>query len=377
MLVAHNEQGELIVITEDICLKQLQYLRQTTTFYCPQCKQPLQLKIGRVKIPHFAHKRLNDCDASFSEGESPIHLLGKQQLFSFFQKRVEHIALESYLSPLQQRPDLFLIQQNRQYAIEFQCSVIPSEQIDERTAGYERYGIIPLWITKTPNKLPTFGIRKIILSQFYQQFFKRYKGQLYLLTYDAVHSRFVYFSNLQYIQGRTWLAHIQPLPLDKQHFPFFVPNLLTKQQMREMLNLYEQHKINFFRTKVFFNRRGLKDLFLRGLYEQRLHFEQLPNYIGIPIKGDEAISLFSVEWQSHLFFFLHIYKLQLAQLNEQKIYAFLRWARLPQSVKAFLVVEQYVTFLRSIGVESLADKVEDTTLFQHLFSELIAFSEKN
>lgn len=30
---------------------------------------------------------------------------------------------------------------------------------------------------------------------------------------------------------------------------FFVPNLLTKQQMREMLNLYEQHKINFFERR--------------------------------------------------------------------------------------------------------------------------------
>lgn len=377
MLVAHNEQGELIVITEDICLKQLQYLRQTTTFYCPQCKQPLQLKIGRVKIPHFAHKQLNDCDASFSEGESPLHLLGKQQLYSFFQKRVEHVVLESYLSELQQRPDLFVIHQQQRYAIEFQCSVIPFEQFSERTAGYEKQGIIPLWIVKTPNKIPTFGIRKITVSQFYQYFFKRYKNELYLITYDIASSRFIYFSNLQYVHGRTWLANVQPLLLEKQCFPFFVPRSLTEVQFKELLNLYNVQRSRFFRTKVFFNRKGLNDLFLRGLYEQRLTYEQLPNYIGIPIRGGEAISLFSAEWQSHLFYFLRIFGSKISQLDEAKIWAFLRWARLPQTRKAFLVVERYIAFLCMIGVETIANKIEDTTIFHHLVSELIAFSEKN
>ncbi|WP_042471240.1 competence protein CoiA [Bacillus ndiopicus] len=377
MLVAHTEQGELFVITLDTCLKKLQQLRQTTTFYCPQCKQPLQLKIGRVKIPHFAHIKSNACDASFAEGESAQHLLGKQQLFSFFQQRVENVVLESYLSPLQQRPDLFVTHYNKHYAIEFQCSVIPYKQVFERTVGYERHAIVPLWLVKTPNKIPTFGIRKISLSQFYQQFFMRYKEQVYLITYDTVHSRFIYFSNLQYVQGRTWIANVQPLSLDAQSFPFFVPKPLTEQHLKEMFFLYQQHRASFFRTKILFNRKGLNDLFLRGLYEQRLNFEQLPNYIGIPISGGEAISLFSAEWQSHLFFFLHIFNLKLSQLDEQKIYAFLRWAKLPQSTEGFSAIKRYITFLCKIGVESITNKIEDTTLFLHLFSELIAFSEKN
>ncbi|MEC1178814.1 competence protein CoiA family protein [Metasolibacillus meyeri] len=377
MLVAHTEQGQLITITLGTCLNHLQQLRQTTTFYCPQCKQPLQLKIGRVKIPHFAHKQLNDCDASFTEGESLMHLLGKQQLFSFFQKRVEKVVLEGYLSRLQQRPDLFITHRQQHYAIEFQCSTIPFEQFNERTTGYEKHGIIPLWIAKAPNKIPTFGIRKISLSQFYQQFFKRYQNELYLITYDTVYSRFIYFSNLQYVQGRTWLANIQPLPLDRQHFPFFVPKRLTEVYLKEMLDLYKLQRVNFLRTKVIFNRKGLNDLFLRGLYEQRLTYEQLPNYIGIPICRGEAIPLFSAEWQSHVFYFLRIFNLKISQLDEVKIWAFLRWSKLPQTTEALLAVERYIDFLCMLGVESIINKIEDTTLFHHLASELIAFSEKN
>ena len=104
MLVALTENQEIFQLTPSITETTLYELRQTTTFYCPQCKESLQLKIGRIKIPHFAHVKNSQCESLFSDGESLTHLLGKQQLFTFFQQ-YGNVQLEPYLQQLHQRPN--------------------------------------------------------------------------------------------------------------------------------------------------------------------------------------------------------------------------------------------------------------------------------
>ncbi|WP_455565417.1 competence protein CoiA family protein [Lysinibacillus irui] len=37
-------------------------------FFCPQCLEPVQLKIGHSKIPHFAHLTNNKCSQLFQKG---------------------------------------------------------------------------------------------------------------------------------------------------------------------------------------------------------------------------------------------------------------------------------------------------------------------
>lgn len=355
----------------------LQQLRQTTTFYCPQCQSQIILKIGRVKIPHFAHKRNDACQSAFSEGESAIHLLGKQQLYDFFSTRVDSVALESYIPQLQQRPDLLVTKEKQSYAVEFQCSVIPSELLQSRTDGYVSQSIRPLWLAKTPDKTSKFGLSKISISHFYEQFLSYEQKQPFLITYDPSMKRFIYYNQLIYVQGRTWLANVQPLSLDNQHFPFLQPRPLTNLQFEQMMLLYQAHRQQFFRAKFLYNRQGVQQLFLRGLYEQKLTYAQLPNYIGIPLLSNESIPLFSAEWQSNLFYFLAIFQCTVSDMTPQKIEAFIRWSRLPNTAAVKKSIEFYILFLSKLRIESITQKVDDTTLFRYLFSELIAFSEKN
>ncbi|MEO4054255.1 competence protein CoiA family protein [Solibacillus sp. CAU 1738] len=377
MLVARTMNGELLILTADLCPNELSELRKRTSFFCPQCQSKLQLKIGRVKIPHFAHLQTNFCDTTFSEGESATHLQGKQQLFTFFSKRTDAVALESYIPQLKQRPDLLVTHQNKQYAVEFQCSRIPTTQIHERSAGYKNFQITPLWLVKTPHQFRKQGISKISLNEFYQQFIAHYQNDRYLLTYNSEKRVFTYFSNLHYVQGSMWLGKVQTLPIERQQFPFFVPKRLTEKEYNLLWITYKIHRENFLKSRILLSRSGVNDVFLRGIYELRLSREALPHFIGIPILGSEAIPLFSAEWQLNLFYFLHITNMKLTQISDQVIHAFLMWNNLSETNNAQRLISRYVAFLKKIGVKYIHTEIDENSIFNQLYGEYIAFLQDN
>ena len=108
----------------------------------------------------------------FSEGESKEHLQGKQQLYMFLQKHIEDVELEPYFKMLAQRPDLLVWTGNKRIPIEFQCSTIPVNDIETRSAGYRSIGMDPIWILRTPAKFSTSptGVSIIHLSKFEEVF---------------------------------------------------------------------------------------------------------------------------------------------------------------------------------------------------------------
>ena len=121
-----------------------------TTFYCLQCREEVILKNGQINIPHFAHRSRSDCVSSFSEGETEDHLNGKLQLFSFFQQKKVQAYLEGYIPSIKQRPDILIKDKKQSIAIEFQCSQIPTSLLIDRSKGYKKQSITPLWILRTP-----------------------------------------------------------------------------------------------------------------------------------------------------------------------------------------------------------------------------------
>lgn len=377
VLVAHTSDANLFVLTADLCTKELKKIRETTCFYCPQCKSKLQLKVGQVKIPHFAHIHSSLCETAFSEGESTAHLLGKQQLYTLFLNRSDAVQLESYIPQLKQRPDLLVTHRNQQYAVEFQCTSIPTTQIQERTAGYIHLHIHPLWLAKTPQQLQKQGILKISLSEFYQQFITHYKNDKYLLTYDPKKRVFTYFSNLHYLQGNMWIGKVQSVSIEHQKFPFFVPKRLTITEYKLLWLTYQLHRHRFLKSRLLLSRSGVNDMFLRSIYELRLARDVLPNFIGVPIFGSEAMPLFNVEWQLNLFYFLHVTNLKLIHLNDQAIHAFIRWSKLPDGNETYQTVSRYIAFLRKIGVHYIHTEIDDEEIFVSLYSEYIAFLQEN
>ena len=373
MLVAYTEQDELFILESGIPQKILHQLRKTKKFYCPQCKEQLQFRIGTYKIPHFAHHPQANCINRFSEGESENHLMGKEQLYNFFKDKSLHTELEPYLSSIQQRPDLLITSEDgRRFAIEFQCSPISYKNYTDRTIGYQKTNITPIWIPITPTKIIHNGIQKVSINYQYQQFMTSHKQHGYIMTYNPSLQKFTYFSNLMHLQGNRYLAKVQMLPLFKQHFPFYIPKIITKSEFTHFFVLFESVKHNYLYTRVLISKNGVNDLLLRSVYELRLNLQQLPNYIGVPIKGSEVMNTFSTDWQVALFYFLRSTKQTISIFKEKFIDYFLQWARLPKSKEAFLVVRRYCLFLEDLSIEHVHQQIKRELLIDSLYSHFLA-----
>ena len=367
MLVAINDQGQSLALTKSLTEATLKQLRETN-FYCPQCKEKLILKAGAIKIPHFAHTAYSNCDSSFAEGESYPHLLGKQQLFEHFHEKKYDVQLEKYLPDVQQRPDL-LIRTKCLYALEFQCSRIPIELIEKRTNGYNERGIIPVWLLKTPTvPIQPGKILKSSFNIFYQQFMNQHT----VTTYDPFKQQFVYFCHCVYLHGNSFLSEVRILPLAAQVFPFYRPKPLCEKQFRNIFNQYSDYRKQYLHGRLFYSRKGVKDLFLRAIYELRLQRGDLPLHIGVPVRHAKAIPMFSVEWQLLLFYFLSCHGLTIDSINESTKHYFLTWINLPPIPQAFLAIDEYIQILRKLSVNDLSEVCSKEQLIQVLYSEIIA-----
>lgn len=142
MFVALLKNGETCSLLDDWTLEQLQQLRTTQSFFCPVCYERVQLKIGKKRMSHFAHE--TKCIVE-TERETIAHLQGKQQLYEWLRKDFA-VEVEKYLPHIQQRPDVFVMHKGRMYALEYQCSVIPSSLFIKRTKAYMSARIVPIWL---------------------------------------------------------------------------------------------------------------------------------------------------------------------------------------------------------------------------------------
>lgn len=113
--------------------------KRSGPFYCPGCQEPVLLKKGPLKCPHFAHYAAANCEV-FSEGETEEHVLAKELLYEWLAD--EAIEIEAVLPDLQQRPDLLA----GKTAIEVQCSALSWGRFVQRTKNYLAYDYFPWWL---------------------------------------------------------------------------------------------------------------------------------------------------------------------------------------------------------------------------------------
>lgn len=158
-----------------------------THYWCPACQSRVQLRRGKLKVAHFAH--LPGADCNVSEGETAEHLTGKQQLWHWLRLCGYQPQLEVYLPAIKQRPDLlFRDQQQRLIAVEFQCSPLSIERLQERNQGYLQLGIYPWWLLGKP-------YRHHLSKKKQAQFTQRVTGQLTLLYWDTAKQSIKYVSD--------------------------------------------------------------------------------------------------------------------------------------------------------------------------------------
>lgn len=174
MLIAIDENGNLTHVQDAIKAKR---------YYCPDCHQQLVIHHRNGKSNNFAHYN----SSRHRTGESKEHLLGKHQIYEWAQHHGWAPALEVYLPAIDQRADVMLQVGNQPVAIEFQCSPLTLNQIQERNWGYAKAGIKVKWF------LGQRYLRRLHSPKVAQ--FTQFHNQLEIPFWDTRRNRLIYRRN--------------------------------------------------------------------------------------------------------------------------------------------------------------------------------------
>ena len=371
---------EMFTITCRMTREHLMFLRNTSQFTCPQCENPLRLKIGKVVTPHFAHIVLTNCLTSFSERESPTHLIGKQQLAEFFTHVGCEVSVEAYLPKIAQRPDLLVRKNKKLCAIEFQCSVISIEEVAKRNSGYKKLGIEAVWILRTPTTIQADspGISYVKLSKFMQSFITTdsISGDS-LITYDPTTSQFIYLTQLLHISGTAFIAKIRALQIEQQMFPFAHVKPLTNSERMEYWGIFQHHRNRFLKNRIFTSKYGARDRFLKYCYKQQIRPENLPLYIGLPIHRSEVIQGHPIEWQLALICELSRNKVDMRYISTEWIEGFIEAkCKVFHLENAIQVIKRYCQKLHELEYDiyqSISHQsISETSVVTQFRNELVA-----
>lgn len=119
-------------------------------FQCPECRWPVILKRGRVKVPHFAHQPGSQPCAS--GGESVTHMRAKTLLAKQFRAQGYEVVLEEAHPRHQRRVDVAVTLIDRagavrRIAVEVQDSAISVDEVKRRTTADRHAGFFAtLWV---------------------------------------------------------------------------------------------------------------------------------------------------------------------------------------------------------------------------------------
>ncbi|PID21837.1 hypothetical protein CSV61_06360 [Sporosarcina sp. P3] len=357
LLTALTSGGKQVVLTRQLSLSNLREWRKNETFHCPQCKEHVLLKVGDIIIPHFAHLKQTTCRDSFSEGESPTHLLGKIQLYELFTQLPLHTEMEPYLPAIRQRPDLLVTWQNEQIPIEFQCSTIPIARILERNAGYHSVNMLPIWIVLTPPQVQdTLAfVLTYRLTQFHQHFIRHMHSSTketvsIFLTYNPSKQQFHYLSHFIHLRGTTFAMCHSVMRIKHQTIPFAIPATPSTKDIEDLARHYQSARRKYLRSVIGYNQRGIHHRFLRACYEMRVQPIQLPAWIGVPTFGQAAFTESDCEWQLLLIAAIRQTRRTPFQFDRSILHSFVKTFE-GDSSQQLEACQNYVDFLREQRID--------------------------
>ncbi|WP_445486700.1 competence protein CoiA [Niallia sp. 03133] len=293
MFTAVNENGNFIHLYEIKDKHYLRKLRSDFSFFCPECMERVILKVGEKKITHFAHERMSICSAN-REAESEYHLQGKLQLYSWLENLGLKPVLEPYFSAIKQRGDIGFNYQDKYYVIEYQCALISPELIAKRTNGYRKHHLHAIWIIGEKN-VKSINRNKWRISAFIYQFITTFKNQYILPSYCPISKTFHFYHSLFPITINQVFATSHTLSIHSMLSPFSwtLPAPTNPfQQWKKEIRKQKIHHIHY-QTKS-------NELFLKELYQNRLHPHFLPPYIGVPLQSMIHIETNPLFWQAYI-----------------------------------------------------------------------------
>lgn len=296
MLQAKTEYGKRV--TPALFTKQeIRTLKQHIRFFCPTCQDPVIMKAGSKITPHFAHSARSNCPAQ-KGGEGPYHEKGKLLLYQWLKHQRLNVSLENYLPDIGQRPDILLRLKAKTIAIEYQCAKIPLNEIIDRTQGYEKAGIIPIWILGVNHFNRQKG-NEVRIDQFQlhliHQFSADFPFTLYYFCPDTL--RFItfqdfYFTTLQRATGKMTIQKLNDIVFTD----LFKTSFYTK---RHLFQIWKHEKLSF-RKRPSKREYGRELAWNQWLYINSVHRETLPSIIYLPVSAQFRMITHPWDWQSRL-----------------------------------------------------------------------------
>ncbi|RYM01760.1 competence protein [Sporolactobacillus sp. THM7-7] len=309
MLMAKMDDGRLIsLIPPAYTLTELQTLRASRRFYCPVCRSPVILKLGRKKKWHFAHHTDEACLIE-TEPETPGHVTGKADLYLWAGRHGRAPKLERYFPDLRQRPDVYL-PGIHPTAFEYQCSTIPEETFIRRTLGYLSQGIDPAWILGSTRRkrwgaftrLTGFEPMTIRYAMTSPAGAYPFSSSYYVCYYDPNEKVFSFAAHLHAASETLFIAqeishslrNIRPFQVVTPTFPFFSDTFKQKWLARKK----QQRLAPSIRC-------GDTEYLIRTLaYRMRLDFSYYPAFVGLPHEDYIHLQTPPYLWQMWVYFMI-------------------------------------------------------------------------
>lgn len=262
-------------------------------YFCPDCGQPVFLKRGSIKTPHFAH--ITSCTASSeSPAESSVHLKGKYTLYEIAQSHFSDSEIEYYFKAFQQRTDVYI--PVRHFVLEYQCSKISHHDIALRQQNYASFGLKCLWIVHTKH-MPVCesGYRLIKLSHFLQACIQHHSnGGKTLMFWDAQKDECILFILHDTFAHNEYLVEVMEWEKMKAWMWFVSPKESTVPETITIDLLYQNQLKQIRQLFEFENRETFLYHGLARKWKIRTH--SFPLYIGLTMSCNHTLGR-EVKWQ--------------------------------------------------------------------------------
>ncbi|MBU8877473.1 hypothetical protein BGM26_00535 [Bacillus sp. FJAT-29790] len=353
MLVSKTKQGEWFSLAENRNQGHLKAIRQKENFYCPECGEQVILKIGTKRMTHFAHQKGAACHESY-ERESEYHLKGKITLYEWLESKGLLPVLEPYYKEIAQRPDIGFNYNGVQFALEYQCSVIPEELFIKRTETYLKANITPIWLMAGKN-IKRKGNTRAALSGFdYLFLVKDAFGNWRLPAFCPVTNTFITMHHIIPVSVKNVLTQFTITNLKSAKLSILLdPICKTSLQAEDWLR--EIRKVKLYITH---SQQSLRNKYLQELYAHSIIPSFLPPEIGLPVPHAPYIETPAVQWQSYLF--MDILNQQEWISMEQILISFRRRVRnkdvrlrklpLNSNVNPLIAVKEYINLLVKVNI---------------------------
>lgn len=301
MLRAKSAKGDYVTLAS-LRKREIEVIRRTEQFFCPECKEPVIIRAGPRVIPHFAHQTNSHC-SKHEGGEGAYHQQGKLLLYDWLKKQNISTELEAYIPLINQRPDLLIRMKKRMIAIEYQCATIPLDLIKKRNIGYQQANIIPIWILGA-NQFKRMSNNRLQINAFTLQFLHQFSFQLptTLFYFCPQQKTFSIINDVFMTTSNRAIANITFKSMKHLHFKdLFSCKTFSEEQLFKLWRK-EKRKFRLSRTRAY----GKELLWRKWIYEKNVHIEQLPSIVYLPVRSQHFMSVPPWNWQSRLVIdFLH------------------------------------------------------------------------